>query len=111
MELRFEIRKNNFPKGAALMRKAVGTAFASQKPILLADTQRRTPIDTGELRNSESAESDEESLTLRATAGHALFVHAGARGVPPRPFIRDAVEAAIPSLVDAIAAEADRALA
>ncbi len=92
------------------MRKAVGAAFASQKVVLLADMQRRTPVDTGELQSSESAESDDATLTLRATAGHAIYVHQGARGRPARPFLREAVEAGLPGVIAAITTEADRTL-
>ncbi len=110
MEIRFEIRANRFPQAPALMRQAIGAAFASQKAPLLSDANRRTPVDTGELRNSESAESDQTSLTLRATAGHAIYVHQGTSRMPPQPFMRTAVESAIPRITTAIVDEAERGL-
>ncbi len=93
------------------MRKAIAAGLVTQKSPLLADTQRRTPVDTGELRGSESADSDDTSLTLRATAGHAIYVHQGARGRPARPYLRDAVETGLPGVIAAIITEADRTLA
>jgi HK97 gp10 family phage protein len=102
MELRFVVKSNKLPGLPAAMRKAVGAGFAAAKGPLLSDMQRRTPVDTGELRNSETAESDETSLTLRASAPHAVYVHQGTRSMSARPFMRDAIEAGVPTVEQAI---------
>lgn len=111
MDLRFTVKKNAFPQAPAVMRRAIGAAFAASRGPLLGDMNRRTPVDTGELRGSETAESNETSLTLRATAPHAIYVHQGARGLQGRPFMRDAVEAGLPAVEEAIVAAANRELA
>lgn len=111
MRFEFVITRNDFPQAPALMRRAVGDGFAQAKGPLLASMQAGTPVDTGELRGSETAESDDASLTLRATAEHAIYVHQGTHKMPARPFMTDAIEAGLPDVVDAIAAAADRTLA
>lgn len=111
MEFRFNVRKNGFPGAPAAMRRAIGTAFASAKGPMLADMQRRTPVDTGGLRASETAESDDQKLTLSAGTDHALYVHQGTRSMGARPFMRESVEAGIPAIEQAIADAADSGLA
>lgn len=106
-----QVRSNKFPQAPALLRAAVGRAFAQAAPGVLADMQRRTPVDTGELRGSETVTATDDTLTLYAGTDHAVFVHQGARGRAPRPFMTDAIDAATPGLIDAIVAEADRGLA
>lgn len=111
MRLEFRIAKNDFGVAPARMRGALGKAFASAKGPLLADMQRRTPVDTGALRDSEQATSDDRSLTLTAGTDHALYVHQGTSRMAARPFMRDAVEANIPAIVDAIVKAANEGLA
>lgn len=102
MQVRFEVKTNKLPGLPAAMRKAVGAGFAQVKGPLLEDMKRRTPVDTGELRDSETAESNETSLTLRASAPHAVYVHQGTRHMTARPFMRDAVEAGTGAIEDAL---------
>ena len=111
MNLRFVVKSNRFPQAPALLRKAVGAAFASQREPVLGEVRRRTPVDTGELRDSESAESTDTTLTIRATAPHAIYVHQGARGRPARRFMAEGVEASLPGIEQAIVDAANRELA
>jgi len=104
------IKKNTFPQGAAQLRSAISAAFAAELGPVLADMQQRTPVDTGELRDSESAEHTDTTLTLRATAGHAIYVHQGTSRMGARPFMRQAVEAAVPRLTEAIVSQAEASL-
>lgn len=110
MRLDFKITKNTFPTAPAAMRRAIGAGFDASKGPLLASMQQMTPVDTGELRGSESATSDDTSLTLKATAGHAVFVHQGTRRMGPRPFMRGAIESGLPGVIDNITAAAMREL-
>jgi HK97 gp10 family phage protein len=105
-----KVLKNTFPEGAAQLRAAISAAFAAESGPLLSDMQQRTPVDTGELRDSESAEHTDTTLTLRATAGHAIYVHQGTSRMGARPFMRDAVNAGMPRLTEAIIREATSAL-
>jgi len=73
---------------------------------LLEDVKRRTPVDRGNLRASETATSDDRSLTLSAGGGdvdYALFVHQGTRRMPPRRFMAEAVEQGIGRIEEALA--------
>lgn len=111
MQLRFEVTKNSLPGASTAIRRVIGTAFAAQRGTVLADLNRRTPVDTGELRASETVEADDRRLTLTAGTDHAIFVHQGTRSMTARPFMRDAAEAALPGIADAIASAAERELA
>lgn len=114
MDLRLTIRSNRFPQAPALLRRAIGAGFEAARGPLLADMQRRTPVDTAALRESERAESDDQRLTLAAGGGevdYALYVHQGARGRQGRPFMRDAVEQGAPAVAQAIVDAATRELA
>jgi hypothetical protein len=106
MELRFEVKSNRFPATLPAMKRAIGAGFAQAKESLLADMQRRTPVLSGALRDSESADSDETSLTLSAGTDHALYVHNGTYRMAARRFMADAIEAGAPAIVDAIVAAA-----
>lgn len=97
------VKSNRLPQMPAAAKRGVAKGFASAKGPLLADTQRRTPVDTGELRGSETATSDDTSLTLTASSDHAVYVHQGTRRMAARPFMRDAIGAGMPSIVNALA--------
>lgn len=103
MRIEAKVIFNDFPKMPAAAKRGIAKGFASAKGPVLADMQRRTPVDTGELRGSETAESDDTSLTLTAGTDHALWVHNGARGRAPRRFMTDAIEAGMPAIVNALA--------
>jgi hypothetical protein len=107
MKFALDVKKNTFPDAPAAMRRAIGRGFEASRAPLLADMQRRTPVDTGALRASESVESDDQRLTLRAGTDHALYVHQGTRRMTARPFMRDAAEAGMATIVANIAAAAE----
>lgn len=110
MSIQFVVKTNKFPQASALMKKAVGDAFRTQAGPALSDMQRRTPVDTGELRGSEKVEATDTSMTFRATAGHAGYVHQGTRYMGARPFMTDAIDAQLPAIGQAIVDAATRAL-
>ena len=109
------IKSNRFPGAAAALAKAVTSGLETGGRAMLADMQRRTPVDTGGLRGSESMTVDGNTLTLRAGASlpdaRALYVHEGTVRMPARPYMRDAVEQGAQGIVDAIAAAANGELA
>lgn len=114
MRLDLVVKVNKLPGAPDAMRRAVGRAFADVRPDLLADMQRRTPRDTGALVGSETAVSDETSLTLTAGGGlpdgRAIFVHQGTRRMPARPYMRDAIEANAGRIADALASATEAGL-
>lgn len=108
MPVTVRVLSNDFPKMSAAAKRGIAKGFASAKGPVLADMQRRTPVDRSWLRDSETAESDDTSLTLTAGGGehdvdYALYVHNGARGRAPRRFMTDAIEAGMPGIVNALA--------
>jgi HK97 gp10 family phage protein len=83
---------NKLPQCPGLMSKAVDTAFQSLGPKLLSTMQGKTPVDTGELRGSETQTAGGKTLTLRAGTDHAGFVEFGTRKMAAQPYMRPTVE-------------------
>ncbi|HXG71552.1 MAG TPA: HK97 gp10 family phage protein [Gemmatimonadaceae bacterium] len=56
---------------------AARAALWSEATAILAEAQRRVPVDTGDLRDSGAIEEDPATGALRVvfTAGHSLIVH------------------------------------
>lgn len=109
------IKSNRFPQASAAMAKAVSIGLETGGRAVLADAQRRTPVDTGGLRGSETMRVEGKTLTITAGAGlpdaRALYVHEGTVRMQARPYMREAVEQGAQGIVDAIADAANRELA
>lgn len=103
-------RQNGLTGASRKTKSAIAGVFRSNALTVLADEQRRTPVDTGELRDSETVTSDDTSMTLRTTAPHGPYVHFGTRYMSPRPFMQDAMDAAVPVLVSDLTDAIGRAL-
>lgn len=56
--------------------------------------QSVTPVDTGELRGSESQSAGGKTLTLTAGTDHGVYVEFGTRKMAAQPFMRPTVEGA-----------------
>jgi hypothetical protein len=99
----FKVKKNRFPEAPKLMRKAVGKGFSASEDDLLADMNRRTPVDEGDLRDSNKVYSDEFGLHFESGGGlkrpYAEHVHQGTTRMMPRPYMRDTIEANFPGVV------------
>lgn len=65
-------------------------------------------VDTGQLRNSISAESGEDDIGPYVDIGSNLekagYLEFGTSDMDPRPFMRPSVETALPQMADAVAA-------
>lgn len=109
MGIALTIKVNKFGQGSDLMRKAIGVAFARSGQTILNDMKARTPVDTGLLRSSETVATSETELRFAARTDYAVYVHEGTRYMPGRPFMREAVEAGIPTIEAEIAAAVDGA--
>lgn len=109
VSVRIVVKKNEFPAAPGKMTKAIGTAFGNLAPELLTTMQGKTPVDTGELRGSETATAAAKSLTLTAGTDHAGFVEFGTRKMSAQPFMRPTVEGAAgqvgSAIADAVSAE------
>jgi len=106
MSIEIQVRVNTFPQAPSLLASAISAALNDAGTLILADMQRRTPVDTGALRGSETASVSGQTLTLRAGGGsadHAGCVHDGTRHMAARPFMRDAIAAAGPALQNELA--------
>lgn len=64
-----------------------------------ARAQMMAPAKTGNLRNSAEAETNGTHAVISFGANYAVYVHEGARGRAPRPFLYDAMKAVAPSII------------
>lgn len=104
MKVTTRVISNRFPQMAAAAKRGVRSGLERARGPILAGMQGRTPVDTGELRESESAEvTSDTTLTFRAGTDHALWVHQGTRRMPARRFMAEAIEAGEPLIVASIA--------
>lgn len=55
------------------------------------DARASCPVDTGELRDSIEIGRDGDTVTVSATAGHALVVEFGSKHTAAQPFLRPAL--------------------
>ncbi len=102
MAITINVKKNGFPSAPAKLRSGIGRNFKAMEESLLADMRRRTPVDEGDLRDSEDVKGTETTLTLTAGTDHALYVHQGTHRMGARPFMADALNAVEPGLGDAM---------
>ena len=103
VSVRIVFNLNYLPAVPGKVTKAVGEAFGELAPQLLTEMQGRTPVDTGELRGSETATAGGLQLTLTAGTDHAGFVEFGTRKMAAQPFMRPTVEGAAGKVGSAIA--------
>ena len=109
VSVRIVIKRNDFPAAPGKMAQAIGDAFAQAAPELLTEMQGRTPVDTGELRASESASVGAKQLTLTAGTDHCVYVEMGTRHMAAQPYMRPTVEGAAGTIGSAIASAASAA--
>lgn len=100
--VRIEVKFNKLPQCPGIMEKAVATAFGDVGPKLLSTMKGKTPVDTGELRNSESMSVGSKQLTLSAGTDHCGFVEFGTRKMAAQPYMRPTVEGAGGQIASAI---------
>lgn len=103
VSVRMVTKFNNLPGAPGKVTKAIGEAFGELAPQLLSEMQGRTPVDTGELRGSETATAGGLQLTLTAGTDHAGFVELGTRYMAAQPYMRPTVEGAAGKVGSAIA--------
>lgn len=103
VSVKIVVHKNDLPGAAGKVTKAIGEAFGELAPQLLSEMQGRTPVDTGELRGSETATAGGLQLTLTAGTDHAGFVEFGTRKMAAQPYVRPTIEGAAGKVGSAIA--------
>lgn len=103
MNITVTIAKNDLKGASSSMRQQFGSILQAAGATMLADMQQRTPVDTGELRDSERMSVSGSTLRLEALADHAVYVHQGTARMGARPFMTDAVTAGIPDLAAKVA--------
>lgn len=74
----------------------LGKYLATKSALVETAAKARCPVDTGRLRSSINwrVETRDGALcgVIGASAEYARFVHDGARGRPPRPFLAEGLQ-------------------
>lgn len=109
VKVTIKVIRNEFPSCPGKMAKAIGEAFQKLGPELLSTMQSATPVDTGELRGSESQSAGSKELRLTAGAEHGKYVEFGTRFMAAQPFMRPTVEGAAGAVGAAITEAASAA--
>lgn len=63
--------------------------------VVASDMRRRSPVDTGALRNSIAVSSAEEGAQVSVAVPYARFVQFGTRYMEAQPFISDEVNSPV----------------
>jgi hypothetical protein len=103
MNITVTIVQNDLKGASSKLRSQISGVLQSTGTAMLADMQQRTPVLTGELRDSERMSVSGSTLRLDALADHAVYVHQGTSRMGARPFMVDAVNAGVPDLTTKIA--------
>lgn len=103
-QVRIEIKCNHLGSASGAMEKGVQAAFSQLGPQLLSTMQGKTPVDTGELKASESMSVGSKQLTLTAGTDHAIYPEFGTRYMAAEPYMRPTMEGAAGQVGSAIAA-------
>lgn len=101
------VLQNRIPSMSGVVKQRVRMAIAETLAEVETDAKLRAPVDTGNMRASITGQFTGETEGTVATgpqAPYAIYVHDGTRKVSPRPFLRQAAEAARPSWVARIRA-------
>lgn len=113
MPVTVRVIRNDFPKMSAAAKRGIAKGFASAKGQTLDLVRAQTPERSGDLKESETVESDDRSLTVTAGGGdvdYALYVHNGTTKMKANPYLDMGIHYAaqkviVPALVDGIASE------
>jgi hypothetical protein len=69
---------------------------------ILAASQQVVPVQTGNLKTSGHVETGTLSATIGYGAEYAVYVHEGASGRAPNPFLREPFDGIAPSILRAL---------
>lgn len=99
------LTRNRLSEVARALPGAVSTELRRGTEATERGARARSPVATGELRDSHDTEGTTPgSLSMRVTvtAPHGPFVHEGTIRMPPRPWLRETAEQTIPATVEGL---------
>lgn len=101
-----QVIANFRPTVANIIGKVTFDAYARSQltvPVRRPDVEARTGVTGGFLKQSGQPDVKPGALEgeIRYTAYYAGYVHDGTYKMPPRPFLKDAVEGIVPSMLSA----------
>lgn len=99
-----DVIRNFRPAMARIIGKTTLDAYAGSQltvPVRRPDVEAETGVTGGFLKASGQPDFSPGALEgeIRYTAYYAGYVHEGTVRMPARPFLRDAVEASVPSMI------------
>lgn len=105
MALTLEIRLNLLPQVAGRVAPACSAIVGKAVFDAFAGAQVDVPVDTGALKNSGQVAFSPGAMSGEISYGtdHAVYVHEGTYKMAARPWLKNAIEAAQPSFLAALA--------
>ena len=103
-EVRYEIRKNDFPAIAARLPQAAADVQGRTVLMVVQAADPNTPVATGNLKNNKDINTGGigQPGHVHWQAPYTGFVHNGTRYMAARPFILQAVQQVWPIFQDAM---------
>lgn len=91
---------------ADMIEERVAEGVASAARVISEEARQRCPVDTGNLRDSISVETDGQKAVVTATADYAAYVEFGTSKAAAQPFLVPAIlesaDAAVSAIGDAL---------
>lgn len=73
--------------------------------VLMGESQRNAPVDTGYLRDSHEAVETAAGAEMRINADYAYYQEVGTESTPAKGFVRQAIDEHTPDIVRAVGKE------
>lgn len=96
LSIRVVVLRNALPAYRAGVERQVASHVRATAELVATGAKERTPVDTGNLRASITAQMTGRLSAVVGTgpqAPYSEYVHEGTRRMSPRPFMRQAAEA------------------
>lgn len=92
------------------LNKALSVVIRRSAFLIQRFSKKRTPVDTGYLRNSIFVIKDTLGAIISTNTDYAVYVHEGTRYVRSRPFMRWGVDDASKDIEDVFSEEIEKVL-
>jgi hypothetical protein len=110
MPITWTRKKDRLTGSAERVVKAVTNTFRAQAPAVKERVDRRTPVDTGNLRSKNQVDAKGLVIEGRNQEDYAGYVHEGTHKMGARPYLREGFEESVPILEQQLTAVITREL-
>lgn len=98
LKVNWTVKENRFPIQPSKLKRALNPIIAASGRRVLADAQRRSPVDTGLNRASGRLNISGIGYTVGFDTPYSLYLERGTRKMAARPYLEPAMTAESPVL-------------